>query len=208
MARDDWRDRFLGSTRGRIVSMLRRTPQTVNDLAQALGLTDNAVRLHLSALERDGLVQQRGTRRDWTGKPAYLYQTTSASERLFPKAFDVVLAELLTVLANHAAPEDIDRLLEEVGSRLGRAAALPSADLRERVQHAASVLNDLGGLAEVEELPDGYLLRGYSCPLDDLTAEHPRTCLLAEAMVRELVGRPAFECCDRSERPRCAFQIK
>ena len=95
-----------------------------------------------------------------------------------------------------------DRALEETRRRLGQAAALPSADLRERVEHAASVLTDLGGLAEVEEVADGYLIRGFSCPLDDLTAEHPRTCHLAEALVSELFSpqRPALRVIPVSDR--------
>jgi predicted ArsR family transcriptional regulator len=46
--------RFFASTRGRIVTLLRRSSHTVEELAQALDLTDNAVRAHLATLERDG----------------------------------------------------------------------------------------------------------------------------------------------------------
>ena len=42
-----WNERFFASTRGQVVARLRRTPETVNELAAALGLTDNAVRSHL-----------------------------------------------------------------------------------------------------------------------------------------------------------------
>ena len=42
--------RFLESTRGQVVLLLRRGARTVEELAQALGLTDNAVRSHLAAL--------------------------------------------------------------------------------------------------------------------------------------------------------------
>jgi predicted ArsR family transcriptional regulator len=55
--------RFLETTRGRVLAHLRRGPATVEELAQALGLTDNAIRPHLTALERDGLVRQTGVRR-------------------------------------------------------------------------------------------------------------------------------------------------
>ena len=39
-----WTEAFLASTKGRIVSLLRGMGRTVNDLANALKLTDNAVR--------------------------------------------------------------------------------------------------------------------------------------------------------------------
>ena len=47
--------RFFESTRGQIVSLLHGSNKTVNELADALGLSDNAVRAHLLTLERDNL---------------------------------------------------------------------------------------------------------------------------------------------------------
>ncbi|MFL5701844.1 MAG: helix-turn-helix transcriptional regulator, partial [Ktedonobacteraceae bacterium] len=93
----NWNQRFFESTRGRIITLLRRSSRTVEELAQALDLTDNAVRAHLATLERDGLVRQQGTRRG-TGKPAFVYELTPETEQLFPKAYGSVLRELLHVL--------------------------------------------------------------------------------------------------------------
>ena len=42
-----------------------------------MGLTDNAVRTHVAALERDGLVEPVGTQRDTGGKPARVYALTA-----------------------------------------------------------------------------------------------------------------------------------
>src|SRR5436190_23983183 len=89
--------RFLASTRGRIITLLRKSSRTVDELAQALGLTDNAVRAHLAALERDGLVQQHSERRG-SGKPSSVYDLASAAEDLFPKSYDQLLYQLLEIL--------------------------------------------------------------------------------------------------------------
>ena len=76
--------RFLETTRGQIVALLRRRAHSVDELAQALGLTANAIRAHLSTLERDGLVRQEGVRRGpGAGKPATLYEIHPAAEPLF-----------------------------------------------------------------------------------------------------------------------------
>ncbi|HEX6308159.1 MAG TPA: helix-turn-helix domain-containing protein [Longimicrobiales bacterium] len=208
MSGTDWRERLRESTRGRVVALLRRTARTVGELAGELGLTPNAVRLHLAGLERDGLVEPCGTRREWTGKPAVLYRATAAAESLYPKPYDLVLAELLGVLEERADPREVEALLREAGRRLGVGAGDGSEDLRARVERAAAVLTDLGGLAEVEEAGDGaYRIQGYSCPLAALTSSHALTCSLAEALVAELVGAPVTECCERGERPRCAFRV-
>ncbi|HSK21178.1 MAG TPA: helix-turn-helix domain-containing protein [Longimicrobiales bacterium] len=207
MERSDWRDRILESTRGRVLSLLRRSARTAGDLAAELGVTPNAVRLHLSALERDGLVEEHGRRREWTGKPAVLYRTTVEAEALYPKAYGLVLGELLGVLEDRHDATSMEMLLREAGARLGVAAGGGGADLRQRAEHAAAVLTGLGGLAEVHEAGADLLIQGFSCPLASLTIEHPLACRLAESLVTEIVGARARECCDRGERPRCAFRI-
>src|SRR5215212_6909899 len=100
MSINQWNQRFLSSTRGHIVTLLRGAVRTVNELAAALNLTDNAVRVHLTSLERDGLVQQKGMR-PGLRKPHYAYELTPDAEQLFPKAYDILLNQLLTVLQTH-----------------------------------------------------------------------------------------------------------
>jgi predicted ArsR family transcriptional regulator len=207
MASTRWDQRFFSTTRGQIVSLLRRAGRTVDELAGTLGLTDNAVRSHLSTLERDGLVEQRGARRG-KGKPALEYQLTDGADALFPKAHGPVLAQLLDTLADEMGPERMQQLLEATGRRIAAGAPHPGADPRARLEQAAAILNDLGGLVEVEEREDGRTyLQGYSCPLGAAARDRPELCQLAEALVAEIVGRPAQECCDRADRPRCCFQI-
>jgi len=92
--------KFLESTRGRIVALLRRSGRTVEELARTLGLTDNGVRAHLATLERDGIVRQRGSVRRGSGggKPPYVYELAPEGEDLFPKGYAPVLLRLLDVV--------------------------------------------------------------------------------------------------------------
>ncbi len=205
MSEPSWHERFFGSTKGRIVALLRRKPRTVDDLAQSVHLTDNGVRSHLALLERDGLVRQRGLRRG-IGKPAHLYELTPEAERLFPKAYPAVLGTLLDVLAARV-PDRVDSILTETGRRLAVGRSDPDADLRERARNTVDVLQSLGGVVELEDTDDGLMIRGNSCPLSAIVPEHPAACHLAEALVSELVGAPVEECCDRAGQPRCRFSI-
>ena len=76
--------RFFESTRGQIVTILRSAPCTVEDLAEKLSLTDNAVRANLLSLERDGLVQQKGMVKGFR-KPHYIYGLSESARELFPR---------------------------------------------------------------------------------------------------------------------------
>src|SRR5688572_23650059 len=201
-----WRQRLLASTRGRVLSLLRWGPRTVNDLADALELTDNAVRLHLSSLERDGLVEQEGVRRG-AGKPAHVYQLTGEAESLFPKAYATVLAEVLAYVREHQGRAGLEAFLRDVGRRAGERARASAPSLRERVDAAVALLGELGGLAEVQEDSEGLLIRGFSCPLGAIVGANPEACALAEELVGGVIGTPVHECCDRTSTPRCAFRI-
>ncbi len=204
-----WDRRFFESRRGRIVTLLRRSGRTVEELARELDLTDNGVRAHLATLERDGLVRQRGSvRRSGGGKPAYLYELTPEAEDLFPKAYEPVLEQLLSVLAERLGPEESEALLRAAGRRMAEGQAVPRDGVRARLEAGAAVLNELGGLAEFEEHGEGVLvIRGYSCPLAAVTPDHPEVCRLTETLLTELVGVPIQEHCDRGTKPRCCFKV-
>ena len=109
--------RFFESTRGRIVALLRGTRKTVNELAEDLELTDNAVRAHLLSLERDGLIKQSGIQRG-TRKPHFAYELTEEAEHLFPKAYDALLNQLISVLKGRLTPGALDEVLRDVGRSL------------------------------------------------------------------------------------------
>src|SRR5215218_5826773 len=148
-------ERFFDSTRGRIVSLLRDGSSTVNELASKLELTDNAVRAHLLSLERDGLIRQSGVQRG-PRKPHYAYELTDEAERLFPKAYDALLNQLITALKGRLPPSALEDVLREVGRSLaGRHSADgSSADLEGRLQNALEVLRAIGGTPSVERDDD------------------------------------------------------
>ena len=201
-----WDQRFLASTRGRVVTLLRRASRTVNDLAEELELTDNAVRSHLATLERDGLVRQEGVRREGR-KPSYAYGLTPEAESLFPKAYGSVLGSVVDVVHSRLGPEETLAILREVGRRL----ATPPDDgagFDKRVERAATTIEGLGGLAEVEDHGDYALLRGFACPLAEAVSDAPVSCQIAESLLTEAIGLSVRECCDRDGTPRCRFELR
>jgi predicted ArsR family transcriptional regulator len=208
MQKSQWIERLLASTRGSIVELLRRSERTVSELARELGLTDNAVRSHLSALERDGLVEQRrGTSRG-VGKPPTTYVLTVAADALLPKAYAPVLGILLGTLTERMGVEAVTELLREVGRRAAAGRSAERDDLRMRIDAAYGVLGELGGVAEVRDAEDGrVVIQGFSCPFAALVPQHPEVCQLAEALLEEIVGAPVSEACDKGARPRCRFEI-
>jgi predicted ArsR family transcriptional regulator len=206
MAPKEWRQRMLATTRGRVLSLLRWGPRTVSELAASVDLTDNAVRLHLAALERDGLVEQEGVRRG-ASKPAHVYQLTREAENIFPKAYATVLSEVLALVREQRGTDGLEAFLRSVGQRAGERARAGNLTLRDRVDAAVAVLGELGGLADVVEQDDAFMIRGFSCPLAAIVGEHPEACTLAEELVSGVTGTKVVECCDR-RLLRCSFRVE
>jgi predicted ArsR family transcriptional regulator len=206
----DWIGRLLGGTRAQLLRLLRRSHRSINELATGLGITDNAVRTHIASMQRDGMVRSAGVERATGGKPAQLYEITPEAEEMFPKAYGVVLNLLLEVLEEREGPGAVTDMLREVGERAAAVTAGPAAmDSEARVRLAADVLRRLGGDVEIEVTPQGWLIRGFGCPISGIVSEHEEACALAETLVSRVTGLPARECCDRGgERPRCSFTIR
>ena len=204
---ETWYQRLLASARGRLIILLRRDARTVDDLAQQLGLTDNAIRAHLATLERDGLVRQRGVRRSGgSGKPAYIYALTAEAEQLFPKPYAAALDGMLSALRERLPSSEVEALLRESGRRLAEhSPAAPDGDLRARLEAAAAALNQLGGLADVEEHDGALSIHGHSCVLAALTPTHPEVCQLAASFVSEVAGTPLRDCCEHGATAHCHF---
>ncbi len=200
--------RLLKSTRGQIVLLLREKPRTVAELAEAVSLTDNAVRAHLATLERDGLVHQTGERAGFR-KPHFSYELTAEADELFPKAYAPVLDDLLAVLKDRFGNQKIKAALQEVGRHLAAAhAPADEAAFKARLDEAMKVLENLGGQARVTKENGRLLIRGTGCPLAAVTANHVEVCGMLETLLAQIIGVPVRQTCARESSPQCCFEVQ
>jgi predicted ArsR family transcriptional regulator len=209
MQRTGWNRRLFASTRGRILALLRTEHRTVNDLAAALALTDNAVRAHLLSLERDGLVQQHGTRRG-IRKPHASYRLSAEAEHIFPKAYGPLLNHFVTVISNQLPPPALRSTMRKVGAAVAadHLDRFTGRSRRERINAALDILNDIGGSAAFVESDGKQFIHGRNgCPLVAVTATHPEACLIIESLLSKIIGIRAKKCCQYADTPRCCFQL-
>ena len=198
----------IRGTRGRVLSLLREGKWTVDDLAARLGLTDNAVRFHLDALERAGTVEKGALRRSGgAGQPAVLYSLTTVGEEQFSRAYAPVLIAFLEELREAMTPAQLIAFLKRIGKRLGSGSPATAATLSGRVTSASNLLNSLGGVTTVEKKGGAYHIVGRACPLSRAVEADHCVCTAVTSLVAEVVGANVTERCDRSGRPRCCFEI-
>jgi predicted ArsR family transcriptional regulator len=203
-----WNARFWASTRGQIILLLRRGSRTVNELAEALRLTDNAVRTHLTTLERDGLVHASGTR-PGPRKPQVTYDLTSEADQLFPRVYGPILHHLLDVLKERMPSEELEGAMRAVGHRLAAVYRpdVQAGTLRDRAEQAITVLGALGDLAELREDDGKLVICSFDCPLTVAVAGHPEVCRLVETFLADIIGVPVRQRCRREPTPKCYFEV-
>ncbi len=199
-------DTLVGETRTRLLLLLRERPLSIPELAERLGISANAVRTHVAGAERDGLVRHAGIQRGSVGKPARTYALTSQAEELFPKAYALVLVELVETLRQEDGDDAALARLRAAGRRLGARGRTGDGSASARVAGAAAFLESIGGSVSITEEPYGWSLGSAGCPLSAVVSRDPTVCALTEALVAEATGLPVVESCDKAG-PRCAFKL-
>src|SRR4051794_34282736 len=98
-------DRFL-------LLLKKRGPQTTADLAQAEGVTGEAVRQQLARLAEDGLVTATAERRG-VGRPTRVWALTEAGNARFPDGHAELAAQLVRTIRSQLGEGALDRLIDE-----------------------------------------------------------------------------------------------
>jgi predicted ArsR family transcriptional regulator len=200
---------YFDSSRGRLIAELRCGSHTVDELAHTLGVTHNAIRLHLQALERDGLVRLAGTRRPAAaGKPAHIYEMVAGAEERFSRAYAPMLGAVLQAMTAELDADTIEAILRKAGRAIaGEVAPALGKASHDPIKRVMRFITDLGGQATVERRNGTVVLRGCGCILSSVTRDQPVMCRAVATILSEVTGTRVREECERGERVNCRFRI-
>ena len=190
-----------------VLSLLRKHPRTVEELADALGLTSNAVRNQLAKLLELSLVVRSGTR-PTASKPSTLYSITIEGQIQFSSLYLPVLTEFLEVAESQCSGKQLTSFMTDTGKSLAARFPKPKGPLSTRVNAAARLLRGFGGMVDVQSSNGSVILRSSGCPLAALTAKNRAACRVIEGLLRGYLGVRVSTCCDVTGEPHCCFQIQ
>jgi predicted ArsR family transcriptional regulator len=183
-------DRFFTTTRGKIVTELRRRGSaSAADLAREFGLSPNAVRQQLVVLERDGLVAETPVRRGPT-KPTLEFSLTPDAAKLFPQAHDKMLSAVLREVRAQFGSPAIDRIFAGLSKRAVERARrhVTAASPEQKVAQLVEMLREDGVVAEYSLIDGGFALHEHNCPYSNLAQEHPEMCRVIHNVIEETIG--------------------
>lgn len=204
-----------GKTRRAIVKLLKTEgPLGSAQLAERLGLTAMAVRLHLYALQGEGLVTAEDVPVP-VGRPAKSWRLTREADRHFPEAYAELSVALIGAMQETFGAEGLDRVL---ASRCARQQAdyakriRPADPLEQRLKELAQVRTEEGYMAEVraDEEGGGFLLVENHCPICAAANACQGFCSTELDLFRSVLG-PGVEV-ERVEHivsgdQRCAYRV-
>ena len=183
-------DRFFQTTRGKIVSELRRRGSaSATDLARTFGLSPNAVRQQLMILERDGLVAETAVRRGPT-KPTYEFSLTADADKLFPQGYDKMLTAVLREVRSQFGPDGVERVFDGLSRRAIERArlAVTATEPEQRVAQLTEMLRKSGVVAEYSLIDGGFALHEHNCPYSSAAKEHPEVFQVIHHVIDETLG--------------------
>jgi predicted ArsR family transcriptional regulator len=201
------------SRRAVLDGLKRKGPRTAAELAEELGVTPTAVRMHLDDLASDELVAATTERRGGAGRPAKRWSLTERAQRLFPDHHGELTVQLLTALRTALGDEAVEQVLAQ-RDRDQRAAyrrALPERDLGAKVASLATARSAEGYMAEAIEEPDGsWLLVEHNCPICEAAATCQGLCRSELATFQDVLGEDAHV--EREEHllsggQRCVYRV-
>ena len=203
-------------TRRAIVKLLKTEgPLGSAQLAERLGLTAMAVRLHLYALQGEGMVTAED-RPVPVGRPAKSWRLTREADRHFPEAYAELSVALIDAMQDTFGAEGLNRVLvsrcarprDEYTKRIR-----PADPLEKKLKELARVRTEEGYMAEVraEEEGGGFLLVENHCPICAAANACQGFCSTELELFRSVLG-PGVEV-ERVEHivsgdQRCAYRIQ
>lgn len=205
----------LTDAKRRLLELLKRLgPSTAGVLAQQLGLTVVAVRQHLQALEKLGLVVQEKQPPRGRGRPSVHWSLTPLAAEIFPDRHAELTVGLIEAAREAFGAEGLKKMIEvrarEQTEEYSRVVP-EAAPLKQRLEALAAQRSAEGYMAEAIEQGDGSLLLvEHHCPICEAAKSCTGLCSSELDVFRRTLGRKVrVERVQHllSDSDRCAYRV-
>jgi predicted ArsR family transcriptional regulator len=194
-----------------VLELLRRKrAASAEAIAAELGITANAVRQHLTNMERDGLVTSQPVRHK-RGRPSLQFSLTDRADAVFPKRYGQLATMVLSELRDMRGDQEIDELFRRIANRHAGSIErqLEGLDFDEKLSRLVSWINRAGTLADIEEAEDGVRITVHNCPFRNTALKIPQVCTLTPQLIVQLLDVPVSQCASiHRNDPYCSFLVQ
>ena len=186
----------LSTAKQRVLEHLKRSDgATASEVAEALGITEAAVRQHIDGLVELGLVERRPLPRSrgGRGRSPLEWVLTAQGSTHFADRHGQLTVELLGAMKDALGSEGLDRVIDaraEHQLAVYRAVvpAAGDAPLVARVEALAGQRTAEGYMADVQRDGDDVLLVEHHCPICTAATACPGFCRSELELFRDTLG--------------------
>src|SRR4051812_12932741 len=199
------------STRMEVLELLRRKRHASAELiASELGVTPNAVRQHLTNLERDGFVKSEPIRHA-RGRPSLEFSLTERADSVFPKRYGQLATMVLQEVQEMGGPGALDEVFARVAARHADAIEkdLGGLEFEEKLRRVVNWIGRAGTLVEQSEGPEGIQVTIHNCPFRNTALKFPQVCTITPQLISRLTGAAVSQSDSIHRRdPYCSFVVQ
>ncbi|HEY1420377.1 MAG TPA: helix-turn-helix domain-containing protein [Candidatus Dormibacteraeota bacterium] len=199
------------STRMEVMELLRRRGRcSAETIASDLGVTPNAVRQHLTNLEREGFVVSH-PERSGRGRPALLFSLTERADSVFPKRYGQLATMVLQEVQEMGGPEALDEVFARVAERHASTIEheLVGLDFDAKLSRVVAWIGRAGTLAEQSETAEGVKVSIHNCPFRNTALKFPQVCTITPQLITRLLGASVSQAESIHRRdPYCSFVVQ
>jgi predicted ArsR family transcriptional regulator len=199
------------TTRMEILELLRRRAGASADaISGELGITPNAVRQHLTNLEREGYVISEPQRHK-RGRPLLQFTLTERADSAFPKRYGQLASMVLTEIREMHGSAEVDSIFERVAARQAQAIAadLDGLPFEQRLEHILAWIGRAGTLPDVDESESGFVVSIRNCPFRDTALRFPQVCSITPRILSTLLGTAISQATSiHRHDPYCSFVVE
>lgn len=184
-------------TRLHILSLLKKNGQmTSKQVGDIIGVTSMGARQHLTAMEKDGLVDSEFVRQK-AGRPALYFKLTDKANSYFPQRYGPLAMDILKNMEDMEGRDTVEKILERRRDNLKQnycssisKNGTTSADLKERVQKLADLRDNDGYMTEMEEKEGEFLIIEHNCPIQIIAKEYNEVCQHELELFKDVLNAP------------------
>ena len=170
------------STKEDILQYLLKHPQaTAQSLAEALGISPQAIRRHLKDLETEGSIEYRKVQIGM-GRPQYLYHLSKQGRDRFPNRYNEFAVSFLDTLVETVGEQQVGEVLRKQWERKAEEyrQQVGTGSLQERVLKLVELRRKEGYMAELHCVADSnlekYILAEHNCAISEVAESFPTVC--------------------------------
>ncbi|NJN62811.1 MAG: iron-sulfur cluster biosynthesis transcriptional regulator SufR [Coleofasciculaceae cyanobacterium RL_1_1] len=162
--------------------LLKQGQARVQDLAERLSVSPQAIRRHLKDLEADDLIEYQSVQ-EGMGRPQHLYRLTTAGRSHFPHRYDEFAVSLLDSIADTVGRETVSEVLGKQwqAKALEYRRRVGLGSLRDRLRQLVEIRCSEGYMTELIEVEaedevEQFVIAEYNCAISSVAESYPMIC--------------------------------